>query len=363
MGIISNQIASQVKAMKVYTTDPLADSRWEDLVASHPKASPFHQRGWLEALARSYRYTPVVFTTSPPETALRNGIVFCHVNSWLTGNRLVSLPFSDHCEPICDSSDEMKALVRHAQAEMKQRGWRYLEIRPVDQAWGQASAEIGFQPGDSFYLHIIDLQPSLHDILGSFDKDSVRRRIHRADKAGLIERRGISEELLRDFYRMFVRTRRRHHVPPPPYVWFRNLIRCDRKAVEVRVAYKDRTPIAAILTLRFKGTGYFKYGCSDTRFNKFGATPWLLWRAIADAKSNGAVEFDLGRTEVDNPGLLAFKNHWVPRPKQLVYWRFPGTPSLATAGGRKLKIVQSVFSRMPDRVLAVAGKFIYRHIG
>ncbi len=78
------------------------------------------------------------------------------------------------------------------------------------------------------------------------------------------------------------------------------------------MAYKDEIPIAAILTLRFRKTGYFKYGCSDARFNKFGATPWLLWRAIAAAKSNGALAFDMGRTEEHNAGLLAFKNHWVP---------------------------------------------------
>jgi len=27
-------------------------------------------------------------------------------------------------------------------------------------------------------------------------------------------------------------------------------------------------------------------------------------------KSSGAIEFDMGQTEEDNPGFLAFKNHW-----------------------------------------------------
>ena len=38
---------------------------------------------------------------SPPDEPLENGFLFCRVESWLTGRRLVSLPFSDHCEPLC----------------------------------------------------------------------------------------------------------------------------------------------------------------------------------------------------------------------------------------------------------------------
>jgi hypothetical protein len=129
------------------------------------------------------------------------------------------------------------------------------------------------------------------------------------------------------------------------------------------VAYQDKIPISAILTLRFKGTVYYKYGCSDARFNQFGATPWLLWRAIEAAKLNGANEFDMGRTEEDNAGLLAFKNHWVPEPKQLVYWRFPEACSLRSVNGWKLNIAKYVFSSMPDGLRTMAGRLIYRHIG
>ena len=40
-------------SMNFSITDPLTDPRWEDLVAQHPLASPFHQRGWLKALYRT----------------------------------------------------------------------------------------------------------------------------------------------------------------------------------------------------------------------------------------------------------------------------------------------------------------------
>jgi len=90
--------------------------------------------------------------------------------------------------------------------------------------------------------------------------------------------------------------------------------------------------------------------------------PWLLWRAIALAKLNGASEFDMSRTEDQNAGLLAFKNHRVPQPRRLVYWRFPDTTSLDSVNGWKLKMAKRVFSFMPNALRIIAGKLIYRHI-
>jgi len=354
---------SPLKGATIHTLDPLQDKRWDELVARHPKASAFHQRGWLTALARTYGYEPVVFTTSAPTDELKNGLVFCHVNSWLTGHRLVSLPFSDHCEPICDSSEERNALICRSQRALNDQSWRYLEVRATSEGFGQACAEVGFRPAGSYFLHVMDLRPDLDDVFRSLDKDCVQRRIKRAERAGLVEKCGTSDALLKAFYGLLVITRSRHHVPPPPYAWFQNLVHSHGRALEIRVAYKDGNPIAAILTLRFRETGYFKYGCSDTRFNQLGATPWLLWRAIADAKSNGALQFDLGRTQEDNAGLIAFKNHWVPHHKRLTYWRYPGTPALDAVNGWKLKMAKRVFSHLPNSLLVASGRLAYRHIG
>jgi len=349
--------------MRIYQIDPTKDGRWSDLVERHPKASVFHTVGWLEALRNTYGYEPVAFTTSSPSGELNNGFLFCRVNSWLTGRRLVSLPFSDHCEPLCDSRDDLNFLIRYLQTTMEYQDLRYLEVRPVNGNFGQTSETNGFRPAAMYYLHVLDLRRELDEVLGSLDKDSVQRRIHRAERAGLTEKCGRSDYLLKEFYALFVKTRGRHRLPPTPYTWFRNLIQFCGKALEIRLAFRANTPISAILTLRCKDAVYYKYGCSDAQFNRFGATPWLLWRAIASAKLNGASEFDMGRTEEQNAGLLAFKNRWVPQPRHLVYWRFPDTASLDSVNGWKSKMAKRVFSFMPDRLRTIAGKFIYRHIG
>ena len=125
-----------------------------------------------------------------------------------------------------------------------------------------------------------------------------------------------------------MRTRARHDLPPQPYEWFQNLIACLGDTLAIRLAYKDATPIAAVLTLRFRDSVFYKYGASDARYKNLGATPLLLWTAIKESKSTGAKEFSLGRTDEDNTGLINFKNHWTHRSTPLVYWRYPGPDCL-----------------------------------
>jgi Acetyltransferase (GNAT) domain len=350
--------------MQFYQLDPTQDPRWVELLLHHSSASVFHSVPWLKALQGTYDYRPVVFTTSPPDSQLKNGMLFCHVKSMLTGHRLVSLPFSDHCEPLFETTRDLDSFVLHLQAEQRQKNWKYLEIRPLTANFDQPGSRTGFTPESAYFLHTLDLRPDLDTIFLSFDKDSVQRRVRRAQQASLVEKCGHSEDLLHEFYRLLVMTRRRHQVPPQPLSWFRNLIQSQGDALEIRLACHSENSIAAILTLRFKDVVYYKYGCSDARFNRFGATPWLFWNAIAVAKSSGATKFDFGRTKEDHAGLLAFKNHWVPSPHRLVYWRFPACArSFDSAESWKLKAAKHVFSRMPDPLLTAAGRLFYRHLG
>ncbi|MGH9220750.1 MAG: hypothetical protein ACRD1W_15700, partial [Vicinamibacterales bacterium] len=78
--------------------DPIEDPRWSELLEHHSAASIFHSPGWLNALRQTYGYQPFVVTTSTG-SILENGLVACEVKGWAS-RRLVSLPFSDHCDPL-----------------------------------------------------------------------------------------------------------------------------------------------------------------------------------------------------------------------------------------------------------------------
>jgi len=274
--------------MQIYKLDPMQDSRWDDLVSTHPRASVFHQSGWLEALARTYGYRPIALTSTPPGNKLSDGIVFCEIKSWATGSRLVSLPFADHCESLLNEGGNPIVLTDWMQSERRQRRWKYIECRPLSEDMLPECPPVTTQ---SFWLHNLDLAPPIEQIFRSLHKNCMQRRIRRAERERLSYERGCSEELLNDFYRLVMITRRRHQLLPQPRAWFRNLLACAWPNVEIRLARKGSIPVAAIMTLRHRGTVVYKYGCSDQEFHHLVGMAFLFWKLIEEAKTAGADRF------------------------------------------------------------------------
>lgn len=326
----------------------------------HPNASVFHAPEWLEALRRTYGYEPLALTTSAPGEDLRNGLVFCRVQTWLTGRRLVSLPFSDHCEPLVESEEELQCLLSALRCELNASKSKYVEIRPVTPP---AGVPRDLEEAGSFCLHRLDLRPSLEELFRGFHKSCVQRKIRRAEREALAYEEGPSEPLLPRFYQLLVLTRRRQQLPPQPLAWFRNLIACMGDKLKIRLASKDGHPVASILTLRYKGTLVYKYGCSDKRFNNLGGMHLLLWKAIQEAKNGGLLEFDMGRSDWDNPGLIVFKGRWGAARSLLAYLRYPATHSQGGTAGLRVRIARQILALAPDGLLTTAGSGLYRHLG
>jgi len=346
--------------MIIHSLDPLRDLRWQEFVGRHPSASVFHTSGWLRALHRTYQYEPIAFTTSGPTEELRNSLVFCSVRSWLTGRRLVCLPFSDHCEPLVQNPEELSALCRFVQRIRKAERWKYVEIRSASPT---LELERDFQRANPFYLHRLDLRPSLDALLRSFHKDCVQRKIRRAQREGLTYEKGRSEPLLQKLYGLLRLTRRRHHLPPQPLEWFRNIVDCLGEQTCIRVASRDGQPVAGILTLSHGKRVVYKYAGSYARLNNLGGMALLLWKTIQDAKEAGAEELDLGRSDCDNAGLITYKERWAADRSPLTYWRCPPAAKLAPTDGWRIRFAKQIFARLPDGVLTRAGKLLYRHIG
>jgi hypothetical protein len=358
--VVSNEGKwSKKSRAQVFEIDPLQDSRWQLFVDRHPDASIFHRPEWLRALKSCYGYEPCVLSSTPPGEPLTNGLVFCQIRSPLTGRHLVSLPFSDHCDPLTDTAEELHELLEKLRERADRGQWKYVEIRPVTLP---PDSDLGFAICSRYVLHRLDLEPSEQTLFRGFHKDSVQRRIRRAEKEHLGYEEGSSEVLLNHFYKLLILTRRRQGVPPQPLKWFRSLISCMGSNLKIRVVRKGDTPIASILTISNGKTMVYKYGCSDPRFNNLGATPLLFWRAIQDAKTAGMEEFDMGRSDTDNLGLVAFKDHWGTRRVELNYWRYPAK---ATSFGPEhaIRHFRKLISIAPDRALVLLGQLLYPHIG
>lgn len=349
----------------VHRFDPLADARWDSFVQRQARASVFHSSPWLRALQQTYGYPVVGLTTSAPGQEIENAVVFCRVESWLTGRRLVSLPFSDHCEPLVDRPEDLVAIITSVEEEMRKEKWRYVEIRSFSENPMSCSLCL---TKTQYSFHEIDLQPSLPELFASFHKDSIQRKIRRAEREKLDYDEGISDKLLAEFYDLLTTTRRRHHVPPQSKEWFENLRAGFKDDFKIRIARRDGQALATMLTLRHKDTMVYKYGGSDVRHNNLGSMHLLYWRAIQDAKALGLRFFDLGRTDAGQAGLITFKKRWGARQLPLTYSRFAlleypnhlfeQSPSKVGAS-----IPRMLIAVLPNRVASLIGKLLYKHIG
>jgi len=345
----------------IRTLDPLTDPRWRELVERDERASAFHTSGWLEALRRTYAFTPVVYTTDGARAELRSAVPFCAVTSWLTGRRLVSLPFSDHCEPLVDGPVELGEILDHVTAEARRSGWRYVQIRPRSGA-----AATGFQHQERSYHHALDLRPDLDTLFGGIKKNN-QKDIRRAERSALRYVVGRDAAFVRAYFALHVMTRSTQGVPPQPFAWFQNLARCMGDLLDIHLLLQDDTPIAGLVTILFRDQLMWKYSASDRVRDPTGLGKSLMWQSIRRAKEQGATSVDWGRCDPTNVGLAEFKERWGARRSELSYLRYPEVAADRPVADRPRSqwvagAAKSIIPRLPPSLLAMAGRLAYRHV-
>jgi CelD/BcsL family acetyltransferase involved in cellulose biosynthesis len=345
-------------AASIHVLDPIADRRWADLVDRHPHASVFHSPAYLAALQQTYGYQVIAVTLSNLQEKLTNGMVFARVASRITGNRLVSLPFADHCEPLTEDVAQTQQLAAAAREAQKDNG--YVELRPRILPEGTLA---GFGASARYCLHTLDLTADLKEIYGRFHPSCIQRRIKRAERMNLRYEESREESAVAGFYRLQVLTRARHGLPPQPLKWFQNLRNNFGDQFLVHTISSNEQPLASMITLRQGNTLTYKYGASDAKQHRLGGMVLLFWQAIQNAKARGITQMDLGRSDLTSTGLIDFKNHWGATLSTLVYLRSPEPCSEEESNSRHLNLARKVFAHTPARLAELAGAVLYKHVG
>jgi len=346
--------------MPIEIIQPLSDKRWHEFLREQPDASVFHSQGWLKALQQTYGYEPLTVGMVNSDGRILDAIVFCMVRSRITGNRLVSMPFSDHCEPLVSSSTVLAALLAYIPTSTLNVSCKYTELRPINALCEPPSK---WQQVQKYILHTISIDAPLTIVKSKMHKDCVQRKIRRAEREGLEYRSGRSDEMIQQFYCLLIQTRRRHSVFPQPIEWFTNLAASFGDAFTIHLAYSADKPIAAINTLAYKDTLVYKYGASDERFHQLGGIPYLFWHAIVKAKAAGFRRLDLGRTDLDAAGLIDFKNHLGASQSEISYWRKYDNMDHNRSYKLQFPFRKQICQIAPDSLLVAAGRILYKHCG
>lgn len=344
-------------AVEIRLVDPLLGAEWDRLVQTHPAAGFFHTSAWAKVLSTTYGHRPCYlhFVREGETLAL---VPLMEVQSCLTGRRGVSLPFTDRCGPLL-FDETASPVVLDALSELaRNQKWRSFETR------GGRLAGMSATPSVAFYEHTLDLC-EIDAELKDRCKSSVRRAIRKAQGSGLTTEVSRTREGVLEFYRLHVRTRRRHGLPPQSLRFFLNIYQeVIRAGLGFIVLARQGVRAAAAAVFFHAGKkAIYKFGASDESLQEFRGNNLAMWAGIQALTCEGFETLHFGRTSLANEGLRRFKLSWGAAEDRLEYFKFePATEKWTTSRDRVAGFHTQLFSRLPLALNRLAGAILYPHL-
>lgn len=341
------------------TVDPRTDLRWETLARRSPTASLFVSPPWIRAVTRGYGLEPTAEVLLDGEQPVA-GLAYAPIED-AVGKRIVSLPFSDYCDPLLRDDADWYTLVE----SLPRYGW------PVTFKCLRADsprADTRFQERGTAFWHQTAVASSEEEQWTALH-GSARRNIRKATDSGVTISCGDSLEELRAFYELHREVRRRkYRLLVQPWRFFEALhdeFSRDGKLGVLLARLGDRV-IGGVVTLTWGDTLYYKFNASALDELEARPNDRLAWEALAVARQDGLSNFDWGLSDSDQPGLVRYKQKFATDERQISTLRYTpdgysnpaGDQLKATLGGLTELLTRDA---VPDDVRLGAGDVLYRY--
>lgn len=334
---------------------------WDAFVTKHPQGTPFHLHFWLKTIFQSYKMEPHLYSIRNEQNSITAICPFFAVTTPLIGRRLISLPFSDNCGPLCTNADEENELLQQIITDFGSHV-TCIEIR---------SPLIGndYYISDNFFKrHILDINSDSCTLLENTDKKTIQYSIRKAQKAGVEVREENNLWGISEFFRLNNLTRKKHGVPHQPWRYFENLFQnmFVSDNAFLLLAFDDSRVIAGGLFLKLNRTIYYKYNASDQQWlTEKRPNHLLTWHAIEKACRENYECFDFGRTSSSNEGLMRYKEMWGAKAVDLPYYFYPKAKGFnSQESGRSifLENLKKIWQRLPDPLIDIVSSRVFKHL-
>jgi serine/alanine adding enzyme len=339
------------------------EKAWGDYVTHKEDASFFHLLLWKKVIQHSFGFQPYYLCSRNAEGRINGVLPLFFIKSRLTGNRLVSLPFSYICGPMVDSKEITEKLLKEGLQIFERTRAEYFEVKTNQQ--DETMEKQGFRASTYYRTYIVQLS-NPEENWRNLHKSSTQRSINKAKKEKVEIQFAESEEELRQFHRLNLGTCRFHGIPPQPYSFFKRVwdILVQKGSAKLALARYQKATVAGAFFFLFRDTLYYMYGASDQDHLFCRPNHLLLWETMLWAIENDYRFFDLGRVSQDNLGLAEFKKRWGAQERQLYYYYWPEIKGVGVTdrAGWKYRLATGVWKRMPLR-LTQKGAFLYKHLG
>ncbi len=326
---------------------------WDAYVAARADASAYHQWVWRDVIERTYAHKPFYLAATEGDRIC--GILpLFHVQSFLFGPYLVSVPFSSNGGVLAESECARNQLLEEAARIGHKQQVKYVESRqtaPGDIDWLSSSGKV------SMWVRIAGSSEGLFAALSS----RMRNKIRSAKKNGLTAAWG-REDLLEDFYRIFSLNMRNLGTPVYPKRWFQEIL---ARIPETRflVLRDGQEAVAAMLVYPFRDICEFPWIASEPNSRRKYSTVLLYWTAIEWAANSGYRVVDLGRC-TPGSGTYEFKAQWNCEevPLHWYYWSDKNLLPQLRTDNPKLQFAIRAWQALPVSIANILGPRIVRAI-
>jgi FemAB-related protein (PEP-CTERM system-associated) len=351
--------------MVIKRINPCEDQGYDQYVISHPRGTFYHLSLWKEVLEQTYGYEPYYLASLDDNNEIDGILPLVLIKSPLTGKRFVSLPFSNVCGPLGKSASVIQTLVKEAIIHTRELNCNYLELRtqgnPVEME------VMGFHRSDYFQSSIVKLSSNSSMLWSNFPDRSLRKDIRKAIRSGIKVKMDQNGDGLKQFYKLLLKTRKKHGLPPQPYSFFENLWAkmYPSNYIKLLLAEYEGKIIAGLIILLYKKTVIGGYIGSDSHYMNLRPHQFICWKAMEWGCENGFQYFDFLRTAQDNEGLKYYKKRWGSNEIETPYFYYPKPMGMTSVHENSLKyrMITAFWRKIPSLVTPMGGRILYRHFG
>lgn len=154
-------------------------------------------------------------------------------------------------------------------------------------------------------------------------RDKTRNSIRKGIKNNLILKTG--HDLLNDFYSIYSNRMISKKVAYHNLRFFKELIAHFDQGCEVKVAYMENCPIAAIIVLYYGNTAFYAFSGMVNGYEKICPIHSLLWDTIEKCYEKNICLLDMGESSKGS-GTYNFKIWFGASPKVVNYYYYENSP-------------------------------------
>jgi hypothetical protein len=329
------------------------DSRaWNEFVAGHPDATPYHSRAWRLLLESSFGYRAWSLMALDSDTQQASGVLPLFLVKSPFGRRLVAVPFRDRGGPLWTDRSAFVALIDETRRIAAEVGAASIELKSVESYASDLVTRAGLEERRYWIRSVIPLAQfagqSLDERLGAKRRSPIRQ----AQESGIVcDDAGVDAHV---WYDLHLQTQQRLGLPPFPFKFFRNLLHTlvPAGAAKLLIARHQGRALAATILLRHGTSVIYGYAASTAEGQRRAAPDVVLYTALTSAIAEGRAVFDMGSDAPAQSGLLFFKKRWFAEQSEIPTYRV-GPPARveADSSSPRYRALRAGFRYLPRPIL------------